>query len=181
MTGSFSPVKNQAWAHMLWSRLHERLGDATWPLVFAGQRGGNMDETIERLQAALQYGRTVYWEQAPADAELAWLYANCGFAITPAEFEGWGLGLSEALAFGKPCLSSGRGALAEAGQGIAWERDTIDGTAWLDQCALWITQPQTLAAEAARVKRDYRPRSWEDVTNDVIAAIVRHAANDSRY
>lgn len=171
LSGSFSATKNQNWTHMLWSRLHDRLGDATWPLVYAGQRGANQEETILRVRSDARYGRTLYWVESPSDAELAWLHTYCGFNIMPSEFEGWGLPLSEALAFGKPCLSSGLGALAEAGQGIVWERDPIDGVAWLDQCARWITDPQSLAAERECVRRNYRPRSWEDVTDDILRAI----------
>jgi len=174
MAGTFSQNKNQDWAQMLWRRLYERLGDVAWPLVFAGGRGHKQEETIERVQSDLGFGRIMYWVEAPSDAELSWLYTHCAFTIVPAEFEGWGLALSEALAFGKPCLSSGRGALAEAGQGIVWERDPIDGVAWLDQCSRWMKEPETFTAEQARVRREYKLRTWEDVTDEVIQAIRQH-------
>lgn len=177
MSGSFSRVKNQSWAQMLWWRLYERLGDVAWPLVFAGQRVHKQDETIGRIQMDLGFGRTMYWVSGPSDAELSWLYMHCAFTIVPSEFEGWGLALSEGLAFGKPCLSSGRGALVEAGQGIAWERDPIDGVAWLDQCSRLMTDPEFLAAEHARIRRDYRQRTWEDVADEIIRAIQQNVVN----
>jgi hypothetical protein len=37
-----------------------------------------------------------------------------------------------------------------------------------------------LAAEGARVQRDYRPRSWEDVTDEVIRAIELYAIDEIR-
>ena len=171
MPGTFSATKNQAWAQILWSRLYEDLGSATWPLVFAGQRGYKQTETLERIKNDPAFGRLLYWVEAPSDTELAWLYCHCKFVITPAEFEGWGLGLSEALAFGKACLSSGRGALAEAGQGIVWECDPIDGRAWLTQCKEWMSDPEALAAAQVKVRKKYYLRTWAQVANDVISAI----------
>ena len=42
----------------------------------------------------------------PTDAELAALYQGCQFTVFPSLYEGWGLPVTESLAFGKPCLAS---------------------------------------------------------------------------
>jgi hypothetical protein len=151
---------------MLWSRLRERLGDATLPIVFAGRHSAS-HEIADRIAADPAYGRAFLIVTSPRDGELAWLYENCAFAIQPSETEGSGLAISEALAFGKPCLTSGRGATAEASMGLAWECDPIDGAAWLKRIARLMSDPAVLAAEQARIRNTYSPRAWSDVADDV--------------
>lgn len=47
------------------------------------------------------------------DAQLADLYAACDFLVLPSLYEGFGLPLAEAMNFGKPCITSNIGAMAE--------------------------------------------------------------------
>jgi glycosyltransferase involved in cell wall biosynthesis len=174
LAGSFGPNKNQAWAHMLWSRLVERIGDAALPLVFAGRAGWRAHETIESIRQDRYYNRYLYVVEAPSDPELAWLYANCAFFMQPSETEGWGLTASEGLSFGKPCLSSGRGALRESGQGVAWEADPLDGAKWLDHIVALMTNAELLEAERQRTRKAVRTRTWAEVANEIEARINGH-------
>jgi glycosyltransferase involved in cell wall biosynthesis len=175
MPGSFGPIKNQTWAYMLWTRLRERLGDSTWPIVFVGHRGMR-HQIVDQITADPGYGRQFLIVNAPTDAELAWLYGNCAFVIQPSEVEGWGLNVSEALVFGKPCLTSGRGGTAEAGFGLAWMCDPIDGQAWVERIARLMTDPAFLASEQARVRNNLPARDWSDVADDIERCLGAHAA-----
>lgn len=49
----------------------------------------------------------------PTDSELASLYANAAAFLYPSWYEGYGLPLHEAAAFGTPCIASTSGALPE--------------------------------------------------------------------
>jgi len=167
LVGSFGPNKNQAWAHMLWSRLVARIGERALPLVFAGRGSWRAQDTIESIRQDVHYGRHFFIVEAPTDQELAWLYASCAFVIQPSETEGWGLPVSEALAFGKPCLTSGRGALHESAQGLAWEADPVDGERWLARLSELMTDPAQLAAERERTQRAVRVRTWKNVADDI--------------
>jgi glycosyltransferase involved in cell wall biosynthesis len=50
---------------------------------------------------------------SPTDEELAWLYFNCSYVTMPSLYEGQGLPIVEAMAFGKPILTSCIGAMSE--------------------------------------------------------------------
>jgi glycosyltransferase involved in cell wall biosynthesis len=175
LVGSFCPNKNQAWAHMLWSRVIAAIGDRTLPLVLAGRDAWYGRDTIQGIMQDLHYGKHLLIVESPSDSELGWLYANCAFVIQPSETEGWGLPVSEALAFGKPCLTSGRGALAESGQGVAWEADPIDGKRWLDKVCSLMTDPSALEAERERTRTGVRTRTWADVAADIRTVLLDQA------
>ena len=170
--GSFAPNNNQTWAHMLWSRAIAAIGDRALPLVFAGPGAWQGRDTIESIRQDIHYGKQLFVVEGPSDSELGWLYANCAFVIQPSETDGWELPLSDALAFGKPCLTSGRGALAESGQGLAWEADPIDGRTWLDKVCTLLTDPIALEAESERARTGARTRSWADVAEDIRAVLL---------
>jgi glycosyltransferase involved in cell wall biosynthesis len=48
-----------------------------------------------------------------SDEELAREYMNCTFTVFPSFEEGFGLPITESLSYGKPCVTSNYGAVAE--------------------------------------------------------------------
>ncbi|NBP51461.1 MAG: glycosyltransferase family 1 protein, partial [Actinobacteria bacterium] len=85
------------------------------PLVVAGRTGWLFAETRARLECTPAYAGVVFWLDGPSDPELAWCYANAAFTCYPSRYEGWGLPVTESLAFGIPCLSSDAASLPETG------------------------------------------------------------------
>lgn len=61
-----------------------------------------------------------------SDAMLAALYRDALFCVYPSFYEGWGLPVSEALAFGKAVIASNAGALPEASGGCALHLSPYD-------------------------------------------------------
>lgn len=57
------------------------------------------------------------WRGVVSEAELAEAYRTCTFSVYPSLMEGFGLPVMESLRYGKACICSGSGALAEVGQG----------------------------------------------------------------
>ena len=57
--------------------------------------------------------------QILTDADLKVLYEGCLFTLFPSFYEGWGLPVTESLAFGKPCIASNRSSIPEAGGKLA--------------------------------------------------------------
>lgn len=129
--------------------------DEVPPLVVAGRTGWLFQETVARLERTPAFAGTVVHLDGPTDAELAWCYESAAFTCYPSLYEGWGLPVSESLAFGRPCLSSDTSSLPEAGAGLTTLLDPLDRNAWRDAVLdLW-RDPAARAAVTERIQREY--------------------------
>jgi len=62
-------------------------------------------------------GRPLSAPGAVSESRLHELYAACRFTVYPSLYEGYGLPVAESLAYGRPCICSSGGALAEVAAG----------------------------------------------------------------
>lgn len=76
--------------------------------------GRQIESRIQKLQAG---GRSIEWRGSVSSGELAHLYEQASATLFPSLCEGFGLPVLESLYFGKPCLTSNGGALAEVAPG----------------------------------------------------------------
>jgi glycosyltransferase involved in cell wall biosynthesis len=172
MVSTLEPRKNHLFAYELWRRLAERLGPRSIPLVFAGRRGWLTDNLLARMESDPQmWGRHILFVEGPSDEELAWLYAHAAFTLYPSELEGWGLPITESLAFGTYCLAADNSALKEASQGLAWHADTLDGRAWLAEVERCMTDPSYLETKRKEIVARFVQRRWSDFFADVISEV----------
>ena len=142
--GTIEPRKNVALLLTLWRRLAERMGDATPPLVLAGQRGWETEAIVDHLERSPPVRRFVHEINGLGDAELAVLIAGATGLLSPSFMEGFNLPVAEALAVGTPVIASDIGVHRELAPG-ARLIDPLDGPAWLE------------AIEAAVLERAERP------------------------
>ena len=97
-----------------WRRLLEELPDVP-QLVFAGRVGSMVADLMQELNNSGFLGGRVRLIEAADDAALAALYRGALFTVFPSLCEGWGLPVTESLAFGKPCVASNASSVPEAG------------------------------------------------------------------
>lgn len=169
---TINPRKNHLWAHRLWRRLVDEIGDPVPTLVFAGQRGWRYEELLRTMSAdPLMWKRKLRFIEGPSDEEIAWLYANCAFTIFPSLFEGWGLPIIESLSFGKYCLAADNTSLPEASQGLAFHAAPGNETAWLAEIRRVIAEPGYLDTVNARIRERFVARGWDDVGAEMTALI----------
>jgi glycosyltransferase involved in cell wall biosynthesis len=165
---TLNPRKNHTGLYWLWRRLAEELGDATPPLVVAGQRGWNDRDVFDLMSRdRAMWGRHIRFIEGPSDAELIQLYRNCAFTVFPSLYEGWGLPINESISFGKPCIAGDNTSLREAGQGLAIHVADHDGPSWLAairRLTLDLPYRQICAAEIAE---RYRPRTYSEVGQEI--------------
>jgi len=174
---TLNPRKGHRRSLALWRRVVDELGDKAPTLVWAGQRGRPDDGALGQATGdARLWQRHLHFIEGPSDAEVAWLYGNAAYTIYPSAFEGWGLPISESLAFGKYCLAADNTSLTEAGAGLAFHAPADNTDAWLSEIRRLAREPGYLAAMTERVVARYRPRSWDDVAGDVAAAVRAVAA-----
>ncbi|MGP9811531.1 glycosyltransferase family 4 protein [Rhodopseudomonas sp. NSM] len=152
--------KNFDLLYHLWRRLTEQ-GTPNLPtLVIVGQPGFGSSDLLWQIAHDPVTASSIVHLPRAGDDELAWLYQHCAFTLYPSFYEGWGLPVSESLAFGKYCLASNTSSLPEAGAGLAGHLDPLDFAAWRDAVLDLIGSPEQLAKYEAAIRANYRPVTW---------------------
>lgn len=165
--------KNHLEAFRAWQTLIERHGEAAVPtLVCVGNHGWLNDAVFARLDSDPALQRKVQMRRGLADADLASLYRQAAFTLYPSLYEGWGLPVTESLGHGTPVLASDSSSLPEAGGDLAvYYRagDTEALVETLERLSLTDGWRQRLRADIAR---RFRPRSWAEVADDMLARLA---------
>ncbi len=119
--GTIESRKNHLLALKAWQELINKLGAENVPdLVCIGRLGWNSNEFIDQYLATGGLGGKVsVLSTNVSDADLASFYEHCEFTIYPSRYEGWGLPVSESLAFAKLPIVANNSSLPEAGGDLA--------------------------------------------------------------
>ncbi|UYO42131.1 glycosyltransferase family 4 protein [Rhodopseudomonas palustris] len=152
--------KNFDLLYHLWRRLTEQNTPDLPTLVIVGQPGFGSSDLLWQIANDPVTANSIRHIPRASDDELAWLYQHCLFTLYPSFYEGWGLPVSESLAFGKYCLASDASSLPEAGAGLAGHIDPLDFAAWRAAVLDLITAPEQLARYEAAIRAGYRPVTW---------------------
>lgn len=139
--GTFEVRKNYGLLLDVWDRLAPDQ-EFDLDLVIVGMRGWEADHVIDRLEASTLHGRRIFWLCDLGDGAVSWLYARCHVVLYPSLYEGWGLPVVEALQHRRPVIASNRGAVPEAGSGIAQIIDPDDLPAWCEAIAVIARAPR---------------------------------------
>lgn len=140
------------------------------------QTGHAVLADIRRLQ---QSGRPLRYDGPLPERALRAAYHECAFTVYPSLMEGFGLPVLESLAYGKPCVCSGLGALGESARGggcVTLER--VDSASLASAMRTLLLQParlQALAQEAAARPR----RLWGQYASELLewmSSVPRRAA-----
>jgi glycosyltransferase involved in cell wall biosynthesis len=153
--------KNHVLLFRVWRRLLEELPREQVPtLVFAGRIGWLVDDLMRQIANTDYLDGKLAVIENPSDGELAALYQGCRFTLFPSFYEGWGLPVTESMAFGKPCLIADRTSLPEAGGTLARRFDPDNLNDAYAKIRRVIEDPADLAQWEARVRREFRPVPW---------------------
>jgi glycosyltransferase involved in cell wall biosynthesis len=107
----------------------------------------------------------------PSDKELVSLYSGCLFTLFPSFYEGWGLPVTESLAFGKPCFISNRTSLPEAGGKLARSFDPDDLQDAYAKIRNVIEDRADLMRWEDTVKREFTPVSWSTTVEALLQGL----------
>ena len=165
--------KNHWMLFRVWRRLLDVMPAEEVPtLVFAGKPGWLTGDLMQQLRNTDFLGGHIRIVDQPSDAELAALYRGCLFTLFPSYYEGWGLPVSESLAFGKPCIISNATSLPEAGGDLAryFDPEDVPGATALIRATL--ENRDDLADWTRRVTTEFRPVSWQESAR----AVLEHLA-----
>jgi glycosyltransferase involved in cell wall biosynthesis len=115
-----------------------------------------------------------------SDAELQQAYRSCLFTVFPSLSEGWGLPIAESLAHGKFCVASDRTSIPEVGGDLIDYFDPSDDDDAVAKIERPLLDPGYLTAREARVRAEYRPRTWTDCVHALISKLDQSTLEDSR-
>ncbi len=181
--GTIESRKNHMLALNAWRRLIERYGAEDVPdLVCIGRLGWHANEFLrEYVYTRGLDGKVSVLSSSIGDAELAQFYAHAQFTLYPSSYEGWGLPVSESLAFGKVAIVADNSSLREAGGELAcyFTSDDLDSlVACIETNAL---------DENARLRNERRireaptaPITWEQVADVIVAEIDAARTTEGR-
>lgn len=115
----------------LWGELASgALDSEKCALVFVGKRGWNISELLFEVEHNPIVVDSIILAEDLSDEDLLLLYKAAHFALFPSYYEGYGLGLAEALREGKYVIASDAPALLEVSSGRAVHLDPNDTGAW---------------------------------------------------
>jgi glycosyltransferase involved in cell wall biosynthesis len=161
--------KNHRLLVRVWRRLMARHGaDAVPVLIFAGQTGWMVDDLLADLAASGYLGGKIEHRPGLSDEELDEAYRGCLFTIFPSLCEGWGLPIAESLVRGKFCVASNRTSIPEVGGDLIDYFDPSSDDDALAKIERLLFEPGYVAAREARLRAEYRPRTWADCVHSLV-------------
>lgn len=164
-------IRKNSWAlAQAWHRMAQQPDLDIPRLIFAGRRGWLSQSFDDFMQATGSAGGFIQVVQAPTDAELQFLYRHCQFAAMPSLYEGWGLPVGEALAYGKTAVVADVSSLPEVGGDLVEYCDPHSIASIQAACTRLIADPDHRRALEARIAQA-NLRTWSDVAQDLLKAV----------
>lgn len=153
--------KNHWQAFNVWRRLLESMPKDQVPLlVFAGARGWMIDDLFKALESSGHLGGKVRVLHGLDDRQLANLYRHCAFTLFLSHYEGWGLPVTDSLAFGKVCVSSDRSSMPEAGGDFCVYVDPDNTSGTVETVRRLLADHALLDGLEKRIKTEFVRLPW---------------------
>ena len=156
--GTLEPRKNQAMLIRAFAAVKDKLPN--FKLVIAGAAGWGSSDVLETIESQRVADRVVVTGRLE-DAELAALYGSAELFAFPSLYEGFGLPLAEALAFGLPCVASDDPALREVAGAAAIFVSATDAESWSQALVEAAGDDALRNRLRAEGPRRVEPLSWE--------------------
>ncbi len=159
MVGTVEPRKNHVMITRIWNRLGRRFGSSSPKLVIVGRIGWNAKTILRHIELMNSSGNIVHLTGI-RDNQLAQLYRRCFFTVYASRYEGWGLPITESLAFGKVCVSSDNSSLPEAGQGLTMMVEDGNEKAFEAKLLELVEHPALVRKQEERIRSRAGFKSW---------------------
>ena len=140
-------------------------------VVFVGMPGWGVGDLLKDIELDPFTKDHIVQLGHANDAELRALYEHCEFFVYPSFYEGWGLPVAEALAFGKFVIASDRGSIPEVGGDLVEYVDPWNASAWADAICKYFGDPKLVRDRAERICKEYHPIQWDEAASTVFDLI----------
>lgn len=163
------PRKNHRTLYLAWKRAiaEGRIDPERHALLFIGMPGWLSGDLVQTIEADRTLKKSIVFGSNVSDGQLTALVQNCAFTLFPSFYEGFGLGLGEALAMGKFGIASTEGALPEVGGKFVDYLDPDDILSWSKSIAHYLTDEVALRSRE-RAVRSYRAAEWRDAVGPLL-------------
>ncbi len=165
--------KNHETLYRAYKELIEAGGRDLPRLVFVGRQGWKVDSLLSDLHMDRAISGLIITLDQVNDSELSYLYRHSLFTVYPSLYEGWGLPVAESLAHGKFCIASSASSLPEVGGDLVEYIDPCDLPAWVERLAYYFDNPEALRDREAKIRSEYRPRTWSETTRKIVDRALR--------
>lgn len=153
--GTVEPRKNHALVLDAYEALIQDDDFSDVHLVIVGKPGWNNEPVIERIRRHQEFGRRIHWPDDVDDSELHELYRHAQICLCLSHYEGFGLPVVEALAFGVPVICTADSVMEEVAKGraigVKLKREDVVPRI-----------KQTLRARKLESTEPYVPTSWNE-------------------
>jgi glycosyltransferase involved in cell wall biosynthesis len=131
-------------------------------LAIVGRIGWDVTELLRWVEHAPELNGLVTIYTDVEDSELHQMYLDALFTVFPSRVEGWGMPITESMAYGKVCVHADDPAQHEASQGLMPYLHPDDFAAWKREIVRLVTDEAHLGELETLIKQRYRPRSVDD-------------------
>ena len=169
--GTIEGRKNHLLALNAWRELAQdpNYSESLPDLVCVGRLGWNANEFLTQYVTTKGLGGKIsVLDSGVDDIQLADFYQHAEFTIYPSRYEGWGLPVSESIAFGKVPVVANNSSLHEAGGELAVYFDTDNQESFVSVLKTEVLNPQ----KRSQWEHKIAGSAMENVTWDQVAAII---------
>ncbi len=142
-------------------------------IVLVGKHGWLSDDLIYILTNDQELTDKILWLDKIDDEGLRWLYSNCMLSVYPPYYEGWGLPVAEALAYGRPCIASRSSSIPEIAGDLVDYFSPYNPMELLHLLDTITNNPNELESRVKRALK-YQIDSWTDTGDEVKAILSKY-------
>ena len=168
--GTIELRKNMWRTALAWKKLLDDGVTDLPKLVFAGRWGWSNSDFSDFLKGTNNLHGYIKVVESPSDDDLSTLYRNCEFCVMASMYEGWGLPVGEALAYGKTSVVARNSSLPEVGGDLVEYCDAkrVSSIAAAVMKVLDADHRGALEHKIANA----RLRGWDDVSKDLVSILL---------
>lgn len=148
-----------------------RMPDVAMELHLVGASYGAAPEIAGGIRALVAKTPSIFWHEGVSPERLREFYRDCDFTVFGSWIEGFGLPVMESLWFGKPCVCSDEGVIAENAEGGGCLTVRVQDSRALAEGLMALAGQPALREKLAREARQRKLRDWEEYGADILAIL----------
>lgn len=172
--GAVHRRKNYEVLAAAWRRLAARMGGRCPKLKIVGGVTTDGDRLYTEIRTDPVLRSKIEILTGVEDDDLDELYRNATLVAYPSRYEGWGLPVAEALAYGRVCLASNVSSIPEIADLGPDLLEPDDPVSWASRIMFYCQNPERRRAREAELTLIYTPRSWDGTVTAITEALERH-------